>query len=86
MKRLPTKGSLRPFCKMILVKKRFKEGFFCSSLYFVRVLLKISTRQLYKTSELKYIYQLVKSLPAMIKLVDGLFLRPKWSEHNLLKH
>ena len=32
----------------------------------------------------EYIYQLVKSQLAIIKLVDGLFLRPKWSRHGLI--
>ena len=79
MKMLPTKGSLNDISQEKIQRRLF--------LFFVFYLC--TFENLYKATledfEIKeYIYQLVKSQLAIIKLVDGLFLRPKWSRHELI--
>lgn len=78
MKILPTKGSLND-----ISQEKIQEGFSV-----LLCILSVYFENLYKaTLEFgikEYIYQLVKSQLAIIKLVDGLFLRPKWSRHELI--
>ena len=79
-KMLPTKGSLN-----VISQEKIQRRLFL----FVFVFYLCTFENLYKATLedfgiKEYIYQLVKSQLAIIKLVDGLFLRPKWSRHELI--
>lgn len=80
MKILPTKGSLNDISQEKIQRSLF---------LFFFVFYLCTFENLYKATLedfgiKEYIYQLVKSQLAIIKLVDGLFLRPKWSRHGLI--
>lgn len=80
MKILPTKGSLNDISQEKIQRRLFLFFF----VFYLGTFENLYKATLEDFGIKEYIYQLVKSQLAIIKLVDGLFLRPKWSRHGLI--